>query len=512
MGVDSIEPGLDFVSILEEWVTSCDVLLALIGPRWLESADQDGQLRLQDPNDFVRIEIRSALEHGQRVILVLVDDAKMPRADQLPEDLRALGRRNAALLSHDRFGADVGKLIASVRKAIAQEAEHCRREAERRRAEEEAERKRAEEAEAARKLAKEKEERKRAEADEARRKAEEEERQRAEAEAKGAEDKAAACRRTDEESQRQQAAEKAAPKEPPGRRTSGVSAESGHAASEPVADPGAGSGKSFASRLRGWMKVAVPGVGIAVLVAVLVTNQMGEHSRVEVVPSYPEMVVIPAGTFQIGSPASPDDETPPHKVRIESFAIGKTEVTFDQWDTCVRACGCKHRADDKGWGRGDRPVVNVSWEDAQEYAAWLSHRETGKRYRLPTEAEWEYAARAGTDTRWFFGDSDRDLGKHAWYDGNFGGKTHPVGEKTPNPWGLRDVHGNVWEWVQACWNDDYEGAPADGSVWEQGLCGRRVLRGGSWDCRPEGLRSADRYGGNAGYRSSSIGFRLAQVI
>jgi len=233
----------------------------------------------------------------------------------------------------------------------------------------------------------------------------------------------------------------------------------------------------------------------------------------EVVPSYPEMVVIPAGKFQMGSPVGEgeDHERPRHEVSIASFAIGKAEVTFDQWDACVQAGGCSHVPDYEGWGRGDRPVINVSWDDAQEYAGWLSV-ETGERFRLPTEAEWEYAARAGTDTTWSFGDDEGELASHAWYVYNSGDRTHPVGGKTPNPWSLRDVHGNVWEWVQDCWNVDYQGALTDGSAWASGACGRRVLRGGSWDFKPVDLRSANRAGGVAGFRYNNIGFRLAQDL
>ena len=151
------------------------------------------------------------------------------------------------------------------------------------------------------------------------------------------------------------------------------------------------------------------------------------------------------------------------------------------------------RPADRGWGRGLRPVINVSWKQVAAYAQWLSEQ-TGKYYRLPSEAEWEYAARAGTSTPFWWGESiNTDL---ANYDGNYsydGGpegeyrrQTMPVDRFDPNPWGLYQVHGNVWEWVQDCWNDSYDGAPDDGSAWEQGDCGRRLLRGGSWFNNPGG--------------------------
>ena len=171
------------------------------------------------------------------------------------------------------------------------------------------------------------------------------------------------------------------------------------------------------------------------------------------------------------------------------FAVGKYEVTFAEWDACVSAGGCTHQSDDEGWGRDTRPVINVSWDDAQEYVYWLS-RETGKSYRLLSEAEWEYVARAGTTTKYWWGDElSHD---HANYgsDGAHGGgmaagkdrwvKTSPVGSFPPNPFGLFDTAGNIAEWVADCWHENYEGAPSDGSPWVSGDCSERVSRGGDW--------------------------------
>ena len=202
-------------------------------------------------------------------------------------------------------------------------------------------------------------------------------------------------------------------------------------------------------------------------------------------PECPEMVVVPAGEFMMGSPPSEegrgDDEGPVHRVTIaEPFAVGKYEVTFDEWDACVSGGGCGgHRPDSKD--RGRQPVAEVSWEDAQAYVAWLS-RKTGEAYRLLSEAEWEYAARAGTTTRYHWGD---DIGRNRanCYDDSCGDSwdyTAPVGSFAANAFGLHDVHGNVWEWVEDCWNGNYAGAPSDGSAWESGNCDGRVLRGGSW--------------------------------
>lgn len=223
----------------------------------------------------------------------------------------------------------------------------------------------------------------------------------------------------------------------------------------------------------------------------------------------PEMVVIPAGSFQMGSNGGSSDEKPVHTVNVPTFALAKTEVTFAQWDACVADRGCNgYYPEDKNWGRGRRPVIYVNWNDAQAYVHWLS-RKTGQQYRLPSEAEWEYACRAGGTQEYCGSDS---LDSVAWYDGNSGSKTHPVAGKEANAWGLYDMSGNVWEWVQDCYNDSYTGAPTDGSAWTSGNCGRRVLRGGSWCDDPTNSRAAGRgWNGTAG-RDYDSGFRPARIV
>ena len=239
----------------------------------------------------------------------------------------------------------------------------------------------------------------------------------------------------------------------------------------------------------------------------------------------PEMVVIPAGTFMMGSPASEerrfDDEGPRHEVTLRPFALGVKEVTFDEWDACVRGGGCDgYRPDDEGWGRGARPVINVNWEDAQAYVSWLSER-TGSAYRLPSESEWEYAARAGTTTPFHTGSMIFSTNQanyngyfyRPWGWGFYRMRTMPAGEYAPNAFGLYDVHGNVWEWVKDCWHDDYGGAPSDGRAWTRGGdCGRRVLRGGSWNNSPWLLRSANRLRGTPGRRDAFSGFRVSRTL
>lgn len=233
-------------------------------------------------------------------------------------------------------------------------------------------------------------------------------------------------------------------------------------------------------------------------------------------PTCPEMVVVPAGRFRVGCVSGrdcQDDERPVHEVQVPSFALGVYEVTFEEYERFAGATG-RDRPSDRGWGRGGRPVINVSWEDAQAYAAWLSG-ETGEDYRLPSESEWEYAARAGTTTRYSWG---REIGRNrancrdcgSRWDGD---ETAPAGSFAANAWGLRDMHGNVWEWVEDCWHENYARAPRDGSAWMSGgNCGRRVLRGGSWRGGPATLRSANRSVNRAGARLGSYGFRVSRTL
>ena len=280
-------------------------------------------------------------------------------------------------------------------------------------------------------------------------------------------------------------------------------------------------------------------------------------------PSCPQMIVVPAGTFIMGSPESEkgrlravydeegtairwtviDDveleveqgqrlvivEGPQRYVTIEdAFAVGVYEVTFDEWDACARSGGCGGLIPDNGgWGRGRRPVINVTWDDALAYVDWLS-KETGEAYRLLSEAEWEYVARAGTETARYWGESSSGQCRYCngadalaleqnpyWRtapcsDGHTG--PAPVGLYEANAFGLYDVLGNVWEWTQDCWNERYVGAPVDGTAWESGDCSTRVSRGGSWGDEPERLRSASRSRDPVGERFDTGGFRVARSL
>ncbi len=237
----------------------------------------------------------------------------------------------------------------------------------------------------------------------------------------------------------------------------------------------------------------------------------------------PEMVVIPTGSFQMGSLnkelGRSNDEDPQHIVRIRSFAMGQYEVTFDDYDRFAKATGRKLPSDE-GWGRGNRPVINVSWHDAQAYAQWLS-AQSGYTYRLPTEAEWEYAARAGTTTPYWWGDQasheQANYGKESELLGLAQGRdqwehTAPVGSFPPNPFGLYDTAGNVLEWVDDCYHDKYQGAPDDGSAWGDKPSCDRGIRSGAWSTYPRFLRSAIRFWNMPDATNGNLGFRLARAM
>jgi len=231
----------------------------------------------------------------------------------------------------------------------------------------------------------------------------------------------------------------------------------------------------------------------------------------------PEMVWIPAGTFRMGyiQGGGRDNEKPVHRVSVSRFAIGKYEVTFAEYDKFAQATG-REKPDDKGWGRGNRPVINVSWHDATAYAKWLSEQ-TGKQYRLPTEAQWEYVARAGTETKYWWGNQ---IGKNRAACDGCGAEwgldakkmTAPVGSFAPNPFGIYDTVGNVWEWCADSWHPSYKGAPNDGQVWRGGDENYRVLRGGSWYFNPWFARTAFRVRDVSVGRFDGFGFRVVSSV
>lgn len=255
----------------------------------------------------------------------------------------------------------------------------------------------------------------------------------------------------------------------------------------------------------------------------VVVKKRRDHGRTS--PSRMNMVTILPGSFMMGSPKDEvrrdSNEGPRHKVTIDyPFEVGKFEVTFSEWGACVADGGCRgHRPKDGGWGRGNRPVINISWQDAKSYIKWI-RRKTGLNYRLLSEAEWEYVARAGQKGPFSTGYS---IGA---YDANFNGEkpygdspqgpyirqTKPVGSYPANAFGLHDIHGNVYEWVEDCWNDSHTGAPANGKPRLTGNCKLRVMRGGSWVTHGYQMRASKRLRYTTDYRYDDYGFRIARTL
>ena len=414
-----IKPGDDFVEVLEAQVSACEIMVVVIGAQWLSLAGKDGKPRIGDTKDFVHIEIATALKRKIRVIPVLVDGAHMPGEGELPDALKALARRQATRLSHDRFGADGQGLVNTLLEVT-----------------------------------------------------------------------------------------------------------------------GKGGGPAPANSDA----------------ALKVRPGSGDGFRDGDAPWCPEMVVVPAGSYTMGTWQGEIDrlceegaffaeifqsEAPQYKVTItKPLAVGRCAITRGEFSAFVQETG--YAVPDEAWtyedfewklreGRSFRnpnfaqddshPVVCVNWNDARAYVQWLSGK-TGKVYRLLSEAEWEYACRAGSQTPFWWGSSIST----AWanYNGNttFGGsktgecrwRTVPAKSFQPNSWGLYQVHGNVQEWCEDCWHENLTGAPIDGSARTAEDRGRRVLRGGSWDGFAHSLRSASRERHDADERIYNIGFRVARTL
>jgi formylglycine-generating enzyme required for sulfatase activity len=417
MDVDAIPLGRDFTKVLRDEVAKCDVLLALIGPNWLNVRDEEGKRRLDNPADYLRIEIATALQRDIPVIPILLDGARMPKAGQLPKDLEQLSVRQGTDIRHASFRSDMDNLIRGLKNLPGQI-------------------------------------------------------------------------------------------EPSNWLLGLPDAETSMPRPAASEEDRIGRIKVDAMFIQGapqgWF---TPGAGK--------TEWFKDHEH------GPDMVVVPAGEFLMGS-TDVAGEQPVHKVVISSpFAVGKFAVTFAEWDACVADGGCNgYKPDDNEWRRHRRPVINVSWHDAKLYIDWLNAK-TGKAYRLLSEAEREYVTRAGTTTPFWWGPEITPKqanynGTHTYNgstEGEYRGKTVPVDSFEPNPWGLFNVHGNVFEWCEDIWHDTYSYAPTDGSAWLQGVDDhRRVVRGGSWLSYPQGLRASSRYWDFTGYRSANFGFRLARTL
>jgi len=224
-----------------------------------------------------------------------------------------------------------------------------------------------------------------------------------------------------------------------------------------------------------------------------------------------DMVTIEAGSFQMGS-NDYDREKPIHKVTIKnSFELGKYPVTVGEYLHFVKATK-KEILEKWSKKKENHPVTDVSWDDAVEYCSWLNEQQKEYVYRLPTEAEWEYACRAGTTTTWSFGDDEGVLKEYAWYSKNSDGSTHEVGKREKNPWGLKDMHGNVWEWCQDDYVDNYKNTPKDGKPYIDKNAKSKILRGGSWFSYAYVTRSSYRNGGDPTNRINDVGFRLLRTL
>ncbi len=408
MDVDAIPLGADFVDVLTGEVAKCDVLLAILGPGWIDARDEAGGRRLDSEHDFVRIEIATALKRGIPVIPILLDGTRIPRADQLPADLQGLVRRNGLDVRHVSFHSDMDKLVRSLKGATVASP---------------------------------------------------------------------------------QSAPVVLPQLP-------QFVPAPPAMPQPIA--------AFETELRGVssdpeLARKVESGEVLGLIAVdvgmpgktetkLFTPGGGKTEWFKDFDLGPEMVVVP------GNPA---------------FAIGRFALTFDEWDAAQAHPEWQgqsgigpRKANDHGWGRGRQPVIDVSWQDAQAYCKWLS-KVTSKTYRLPSEAEWEYCCRAETTTEFWWGNEVSTSqanydGKYTFgtgKNGEYRKRTVPVDSFEANPWGLFQVHGNVWEWCV----DTYK-------EWSS------VLRGGSWSTPPVILLSAYRDRGRLDLRGNDVGFRLARTL
>jgi formylglycine-generating enzyme required for sulfatase activity len=474
MDTEDIPPGIDFVEYLEGWVDQCDIMLALIGPGWADAVDPEtGRRRLENPNDFVRIEVRRGLARGIPVVPILLDGARPPGTAQLPDDLVLLARRSAEFIDHRTVDSDVERLIRKL-KLTEQPGQSA-----------------------------------------------------------PTNPVAASSPVASVDAKVVQGAE--------GQITLGPSRQvrwigaiaavliaaycGAHYIGIPVWWPGSAASVAEAEKLDAQATLRVyqrdPALSVTPGSGQSFIDRLADGQPC---PQCPEMVVAPAGNFEMGSPTDePGRQEGETQIPVEiarPFAVGKFAVTFDQWDACVADGGCNgYKPSDRRSGRGNRPVINVNWSDANAFAQWLS-RKTGKTYRLLSEAEHEYVTRASTTTPFWWGRSITP--KQANYNGNYtynGGtkgeyraQTVPVDSFEANPWGLFNVHGNVWEWTADCWNDSNIGNPGNGSARTTGVCTRRVVRGGSCYIDPQNVRAASRGGSSTVIRVNDLGFRLARTL
>ncbi|MBV1877027.1 MAG: SUMF1/EgtB/PvdO family nonheme iron enzyme [Pseudomonadales bacterium] len=506
--IDSVGLGNDFREIIAEAVAQCDVLLAVIGNAWLDAKDSEGKRRLDDPADFVRLELEAALNRNIPVVPVLVDEVSIPSAAALPSSMSALAFRNAAQVRAGKdLVQDLERLVKGIDKTVRPQ-EARQQEARQQKAHQQI----AEPIVAQLQVV---------------------------PQTVSPPNISPAIDNNLHDSgvltpnrpwlrhlwwvvpliglviaigvgvvlSREPREVLTAKPVPQGKLSISVSPPGA-----PVQVVGVPNFRSGMDLPLGKYQIKVPkgeydGRFYFASQREVEIGTQATAIKMQLEAFSPVMMLIPAGGFEMGSRDGRSSEKPVHRVNIkQAFDLSQTEITFAEYDQFARATQ-RGLPDDEGWGRENRPVINVSWHDAQAYVDWLS-TETGERYRLPSEAEWEYAARAGTTTAYGWGD---DITKD---DANYGGveqKTVPVGQYAANAFGLYDMHGNVWEWTADRWHDSYQGAPVDGSVWSEGGDGtQQVLRGGGWLTIPAYLRSADRNRFNTDETGYNVGFRVAR--
>ncbi|MCH9807989.1 MAG: SUMF1/EgtB/PvdO family nonheme iron enzyme [Alphaproteobacteria bacterium] len=467
MDVDNLLPGQRFEDELDNALGQCDVLLAVIGPKWLNLLKErvkSGQ------RDHVRDEIAAALSRKIVVIPVLIDGTQLPPPGELPEDIRELVSYQKHEISHEKFGRDVDELIAAIR-IVGRSA-----------------------------------------------------------------------KKPDQKSNlvaglaavsaigllvvagglyfsgvlnegRDGAAKTASNQASPPKVSADISNRRPDQEASDKSGKAGGVGK--AGDVEASLSEPAPKTNKK-------SKSRDANAFRDCADVCPEMIIVPAGSFIIGDNNGDDEEKPAYEVTFKKpFAMGKYEVTWDEWEACVEAGGCKklvkpktrNAGDDKAWGR--RPVVNVEHKQAEKYAKWLSGK-TGKKYRLPSEAEWEYAARAGAHTRYSWGvkvgsGAANCHGCGSPWDNK---SSAPVGSFQANAFGLHDMHGNVSEWVADCWHKDHSSARRDGGALKEGcwISFSHVVRGGSWRDVPKYIRASYRFPNSFDYEREYLGFRVAMTL
>ncbi len=420
MDVEHIAPGQDFVDVLADQVGACDVFLALVGPDWLKQSNDAGVRRLDDPDDFVRIEIASALTRAETLTIpVLLDGASPPTEDALPDDLAPLARRQFLRLTHEGFRSEVQQLVEAIRERLSAAP---------------------------------------------------------------------------------------APKPASAKKPFNWRIPAGLAAAALVVVAG----------YFGWLAATAPPDPSG-------TPDLASFKECE---NCPEMIAIPAGSYMMGSapndPFRSESEGSQRRMTIPRFALAATELTRLEYDVCAEAEACEKLPRHGPTKAGD-PATHIRWVDAQAYVAWLNTQVPGEPYRLPSESEWEYAARAGTTTIFPWGDEpDRayaNLGREVCCIGSAEGPDKwkgvaPVAQFKPNPWGLYDMMGNLSEWMQDVYESDLSDGPTNGEpyFWEgdNRWARRHVLKGGGYSDRPWQTRPAARQSNDREWVLGGYGMRVAR--